>query len=371
MDAVPPTSTRPRSDASERLGVEQLSDLSQRRELWTRLADRSGNLFSTWEWADVWWRHFGDDRRLRLGVCLDATGAEVAILPLYEAFRSPVRVARLIGHGPGDELGPVCAPGERGVAEAMLRASADAGCDVLLADRLPGDREPAEGAWPEALGGVSLLRASSPVIDLAGLSWDEFLAQRSSNFRSQVRRKERKLVRDHDLSFRLAEDPGRLEADLDALFSLHRARWGEGGSGSFEGAREGFHREFAAIAMERGWLRLWLAEAADRPVAAWLGFRFGGADWYYQMGRDPDWDRSSVGFVLLAHTIRDAIEGGQRLYRLLRGDETYKSRFATGDPGLDTVACGLDRRGVAAVRAARLALALPPRLRGRVTRAVG
>src|SRR5947207_293111 len=75
-------------------------------------------------------------------------------------------------------------------------------------------------------------------------------------------------------------------------------------------------------------------------VAAWYGVRFGGAESYYQSGRDPDWERSSVGLVLLAHTMEQAMNDGMGEYRLLRGGETYKDRFATGDPGVETVAVG-------------------------------
>jgi hypothetical protein len=44
-----------------------------------------------------------------------------------------------------------------------------------------------------------------------------------------------------------------------------------------------------------------------------------------------------VGFVLLAHAIRAAADDGMVEYRLLRGDEEYKHRFGTHDPGLETV----------------------------------
>jgi CelD/BcsL family acetyltransferase involved in cellulose biosynthesis len=295
-------------------------------------------------------------------------GQAVAILPLYEGFERPVRVARFIGHGAGDELGPVCAPEERRAIPA-LRASAghpELRWDVLLAERLPVER-----GWGRALGGRLLGRDSTPVIDLGGRSWDEYLASRSSNFRSQVRRKERKLIREHGLTYRLSDDPARLDDDLGALFALHEARWREESSGALGGARVGFHREFAALAHERGWLRLWVAEIEGRPAAVWYGFRFGGADWYYQFGRDPAWDRASIGLVLLAHTVREAAQDGQRQYRLLRGDEPYKDRFATGDPGLETVAVARGARGRVAVGAAAAGLALPGPLRRRVTGAVG
>jgi CelD/BcsL family acetyltransferase involved in cellulose biosynthesis len=358
--------------AAAQLTLSATDGLEELREDWVRLGERSGNVFATWEWADVWWRHFGEEGTARPVACRDAAGTVVAILPLYEAFRRPLRVLRFIGGGAGDELGPICVPGEPGAATALRDAAATLGAQVLLAERLPTARGPGgDQRWPEALGGTLLRRESSPVVDLEGLDWDGYLATRSSNFRSQVRRKERKLIREADLSFRLCEDPERIQADLDELFRLHRARWQGTDSGALAGSREDFHREFAPLALERGWLRLWIAEAKGEPVAAFYGFRFGDADSYYQLGRDPKWDSYSVGLVLLAHTVRDATEADRREYRFLRGDEDYKGRFATADLGLDTIALSHGPAGNLAVAAAKAGLGMPAPIRGRLTRAVG
>ena len=120
---------------------------------------------------------------------------------------------------------------------------------------------------------------------------------------------------------------------------------------------EGFHRELAPLAYERGWLRLWFLDLDDRPVAAWYGFRFAGVESYYQAGRDPSLRDASVGLVLLAHSIREAAEDGMTEYRLLRGDEGFKQRLADGDPGVETFALargsGEPRRGRAAAVALR------------------
>src|SRR5207244_3847263 len=154
-----------------------------------------------------------------------------------------------------------------------------------------------------------------------GRRFDEYRAGRSRNFREQVRRRERKLSRDHDLRFRLTDNPQRLEEDLSSLIRLHEARWRGEGAGAFAGPFEAFHRDFAARALERGWLRLWTMEVDGSPAAAWYGVRFGGAESYYQGGRDPALDDLSPGFVLLAHTIRAAFDDGVREYRFLLGDE--------------------------------------------------
>jgi CelD/BcsL family acetyltransferase involved in cellulose biosynthesis len=197
----------------------------------------------------------------------------------------------------------------------------------------------------------------SPTIVIpAGSGWDDYLLDRSANFRQQVRRRTRKLSGALGIRFRFADDPGRLSADMDALIRLHGAQWG-GRSRAFRGAREAFHREFAKLALERGWLRLWLAEAEGAPVAAWYGFRFGAAEYFYQSGRDPAWDKYRLGAGLLEHSMREAFADGMREYRLLRGDEAYKQRYATETRRLLTIAVPRTLGGWAAVVGASVAAA--------------
>jgi CelD/BcsL family acetyltransferase involved in cellulose biosynthesis len=350
------------------LTLEPIDDLASVREDWTALAERAGNVFATWEWADAWWRVYGEGRPLRITSWRDASGRLVAVLPLYLSTRRPVRTLRFVGHGPADQLGPVCAPQDRSaVAEALKRllTHGSGGWDLLLAERLA----PAEG-WSGALGGRVVHREESPTLLIAGRSFDEFLASRSKNFREQVRRRDRKLRREHEVELRLT-DAERLDADLDALFRLHAARWSEGESSALTGSRERFHRDFAHRALERGWLRLWVLEADGAPRAAWYGFRFAEMDWYYQSGRDPEWERESVGFVLMSHTVRQAFDDGMTEYRLLRGGEEYKGRFASDEPGLETLALSRGLMGRGAIAAAAAARSMPPVLRRRALKLAG
>jgi CelD/BcsL family acetyltransferase involved in cellulose biosynthesis len=327
--------------------VEQIASLDAVRDEWSALACASGNVFSSWEWASTWWRQRGHDRPLLLHACRDADGRLAAILPLYLAAARPVRVARFLGHGPADELGPVCAHADRcAAARAIADAAARTRLDLLFAELLPGGHP-----WSADLGGRVVRREASPTLSLD--SWEPYLAERSANFRQQIRRRERRLARDHVLAFRLVDDPSRLDADLALLFRLHAARWGAGSP--FLRWRE-FHAEFARVALERGWLRLWFLDLDGRPAAAWYGFRFGRVESYYQAGRDLARRDASVGFVLLAHTIREAANDGMREYRFLRGGEPFKSRFADADPGLETVVLTRGVRGRLAGAAAAGAL---------------
>jgi CelD/BcsL family acetyltransferase involved in cellulose biosynthesis len=345
--------------------LNNLLSLDSFRDSWTALAAESANIFSTWEWASTWWKHYGASRRLLLHVCSTNDNQIVALLPLYLWCSRPLRIARLIGHGPADQLGPICAPTARvAAADALHHVAEHATVDLVLMELLSG-RE----SWGQSLRHQPLLGESSPTISL-GAGWDTYLAGRSGNLRQQIRRRERQLHRRHAVRFRLATARDRLQDDLTLLYALHRARWGAGSAFS---RFEAFHRDFAPIALDRGWLRLWFLELDERPAAAWYGFRFAGVESYYQAGRDPAFGHESVGFVLLAHSIRQAAEEGMLEYRLLRGAESFKLRFANADPGVETFAlargaAGKVARAAAAVglRSATVRSALR-RLRGRAT----
>jgi dTDP-4-amino-4,6-dideoxygalactose transaminase/CelD/BcsL family acetyltransferase involved in cellulose biosynthesis len=342
------TSVRARSRRPRPLHVEPHNDFEALSDEWRRLAEESTNIFATPEWVTTWWRHFGGGRQLLATACRSAAGEVVGILPLYLWTRRPVRILRFLGHGPGDQLGPLCASSDEPRLARALRGAVAEGplrCDVLLGERLPGD----EG-WSGLLGARTLLRESTPLIRFHHDSWEAFLRSLSARLRHEIRHDERKLAGEHALGYRLADDPARLQEDMDTLFSLHQARWG--GTSALTGAREAFHREFAARALERGWLRLWFLELDGRPVAAWYGFRFGGVDSFYQAGRDLAWQRSSVGLVLMTHTMRTALEQGAQEYRFLRGGEAYKFRFARDDRALETIALARGAAGAAAVAGA-------------------
>jgi CelD/BcsL family acetyltransferase involved in cellulose biosynthesis len=316
------------------------------RDHWEAMAERSENVFGTWEWASAGWRHFGGAAQPLPTRCRTAEGETFAVLPLYLRSHVGVRIARLMGHGPADELGPLCAPEDRAAAAgALLAALEDARADVFVGEAMRGD-----GQWPRLLQASVLSTEATPALRLEGLTWEDFLAARSSNFRQQIRRRERALHA-HGLRYRLCDDRARLDRDLDLLFALHRLRW-RGGDSEFT-RREAFHREFATLAFERGWLRLWFLELNGTEVAAWYGLRFGAVDWYYQAGRDPARDRSAVGFVLLAHSLREAMADGMREYRFGRGDEEYKSRFAGDESTVKTVVLARGLKGRLALAAAR------------------
>jgi CelD/BcsL family acetyltransferase involved in cellulose biosynthesis len=317
--------------------VADFDSLDAARDAWEQAARGQDNVFATWEWADAWWRVYGGRAEPAVRAVRDPAAGMAAVVPLQVTRRGPLRLARFIGHGPADQLGPVCAPEHRPAAAAALRSlvSDRVGArGLLLAERVRGD----EG-WEALLGARAVSRRSFPLLRIDGLRFDEWLATKSANFRQQAGRRERKLVRDRGLRFRLVTGGRELGAATDTLMRLHGARWGNASS-VLDPDRRRFYDAFLAAAADRGWVRLWLADFGERPVAAWLGFRYGGVEAYYQSGRDPAEERGGVGTALLVHTIREAFGDGLREYRFLLGDEAYKDKFASDDPGVDLMTYG-------------------------------
>jgi predicted N-acyltransferase len=99
---------------------------------------------------------------------------------------------------------------------------------VFLGEHLPGD------GWAGRIGATLGERKPDPFVRGSWESWDDYLASRSSNFRQELHRKERRLD-ERGLAFREVREASELDAALDVLFELHRAGWGDEASRWFSG----------------------------------------------------------------------------------------------------------------------------------------
>jgi CelD/BcsL family acetyltransferase involved in cellulose biosynthesis len=360
--------------------VTDLEELGGLEASWRRLAEERGNAFVTPEWCRCWMRHYGEGTAPLVLVARGEDGEVSGLLPLVQSGRGRFRKLRFPGANLGDYFHAV-APIDR---EAAVAAQ--------LATTVLAQRRPAWGSlildhvgtdriwWRELCRGISASRTRPyrtnvlPWIELAGVTWEAYLAGRSRNLRSQIRRKTNGLAERHELRFRRSAAQPELDADMQTFFRLHAERWkGRGGSAALTDRSRAFHADFAAAALERNWLRLWFLELDGEPVAAWYGWRVGDRYAYYLSGFSPRFAALSVGFVLLAQTIREAIEEGASRYDLLMGAEPYKLRFATGVQPVATVVAtprAHPLRLVAALDASlwRAGRRLPPGIRDRIRR---
>lgn len=302
---------------------------------WSRLlaSSLSNSLFLTWEWLHAWWTHLRGAAQLALLTV--RRGSELlAIAPFVShgpsllgsprlSFMGEGRIGSdyldvIVRHGAEDQALPVLAArlARTGATLRMrqLRITASAGSRLARDLRLAGCR-------------VRATRTHRcPYIALGGGSFEAYLATLGSEHRYNFQRKLRKLEAHHAMRFeRVSTESRRLEL-LPVLFELHGRRWSErGGSDGLAGPGiPEFHDTLTRVALERGWLRLFVLWLGDTPAATFYGFRYGRVFSFYQSGFDPRFAKLSVGLVSLGLAIESAIGEGAGEFDLLHGVEAYK-----------------------------------------------
>jgi CelD/BcsL family acetyltransferase involved in cellulose biosynthesis len=308
--------------------------------------------FLTWAWLSTWWRHFGARSELWVLCAYSPEDVLVGLAPLHirpeRLGPLSVRCVRFLGAGvvAPDHLDVIARPGmAAAVAEACAEHMADrrSEWDVLelrgFAPRAALGRALAarfEASGARGAAPYRRLEATSTYCPYIALpeSWEAYVQQLSSRRRRHLRQHQRHLEADYPgkVVYSTVQGPEHLAAALDALIRLHRKRWHDRGMlTAFDDRRYvAFHREVAAAFLRRGWLRLWTLAVGGTVVAVDYGLRVGNTFYAYQAGFDPDWADYSVGALLLAHTIREAIAEGAREYDLLRGLEPYKASWSNG-----------------------------------------
>jgi CelD/BcsL family acetyltransferase involved in cellulose biosynthesis len=346
--------------------IEEVEGFRRLRPEWNELlsSSPSDSLFLTWEWMFTWWKHLGGRRRLSI-LALRSGGELIAIAPL--ALRPPdygrlelFRSLEFLGTGSAgsDYLDLIVRAGREHLALPALAEYLTRGKVMLdMAQIRTGFSlalEFAEGIEARGWGLSASSTSVCPYIDLVGRSWDSYLAGLGPAHRANLQRRLRHLARSSEVQFREAESETERREFLIQLIDLHHRRRREmGGSEAFHTpALRAFHEEFSALALQRGWLRLYLLRLDSRPAAALYGFRYRRTFYFYQSGFDPAYRKQSVGLVVMGLTIRKALEEGAAEFDLLHGDEGYKSLWAR------------QRRGIGRLEA------YPPRARGALQRTV-
>jgi CelD/BcsL family acetyltransferase involved in cellulose biosynthesis len=204
------------------------------------------------------------------------------------------------------------------------------------------------------------------------MTWEGYLATLGAEHRYNFNRKWKRLNRDYTVQFEQVHTEEQCRESMDLVMELHNMRWrGRGGSDAFNTpGLAAFHREFSRLALDRGWLRLYVLRLNRQPAACLYGFLYGSTFYFYQSGFDSAYQKQSVGLVSMGLGIQHAIEVGAEEYDLLHGDEEYKShwsresrelsrlelfppgamgRICRGSVGLDRAARRLARRVISRV----------------------
>lgn len=322
-------------EVKEREGIVRL------RDEWRALQAQCPDLtpYQTWEWNAAWWEHYHARKRPHILLFRTArNGALVGIAPLYASFHlgTPLRRLAWLGTGPSDYLDIIAAPEHRAeVATAFLRAlnRGVRGWDIADLQQLRPDspilaHAPRPWKARPADDQAILPMEPCPYVSLPP-TWEELTQKLGKKMRSNLGYYDRLLQKTFsEVRYTLA-DASTLDAGMTALFALHQSRWNARWlPGVLGGKRtQAFHRDVAARFLEQGWLRLHLLFLDGEIRSALYCFVVGGRTLYYLGGFAPELSKYSLGTLLTAQAIRQAIAEGHTEFDFLRGNEAYKYRW--------------------------------------------
>lgn len=166
----------------------------------------------------------------------------------------------------------------------------------------------------------------SPYVDLRPREPAVLISSR--NLRQQVGRGLRVAERGGG-GLRVSTTASEVVTGLDALMSLHNERFRETSQVFATPERRRFHFEAAARLAEDSMARVYRLEVDGQDAALLYAFGLGERLYYYSMGMRPELGLSP-GRTLLGQTVLAAAAEGLAEFDLLRGEHTFKVRFASG-----------------------------------------
>ncbi len=311
---------------------------------WSELlaGDVDGHIFATPEWNRVWWEEFGEGKDLFVLTMNDEDGL-LAIVPLYRKVEQGRRVLRFVGGiDLTDYLGPICATRNRDRVAAQLvswLSQADIEWDEFDAHNMPvpfGFAEFFVDRVDRAGFAFTLDQEETSAVLLLAKDWDAYLQGLDSKDRHELRRKRRRIEREHpDATIRTATED-TLDQDLKMFIEMHRGAEGHKGHFMKPEIATFFDRVAHAFA-PLGWLRIDLLEIGERPVASTFSFDLNGTFYLYNSAYEPDVAWLSPGFVLVSELVKSCVERGLERFDFLRGPERYKYQLGAQAVPLNNV----------------------------------
>jgi CelD/BcsL family acetyltransferase involved in cellulose biosynthesis len=307
------------------LSVTKYASFADLRDEWNSLLGEANarGPFLIWEWQRLWWQTFAGDEDLWL-LAVREGDAVIGIAPLA---LSDGKVGFACGSDVSDFLDIVVRrEREEAVAEAVISYLGEQ--DWRELDLCCMHPEAAALRYFPSLLHRQGLRVetprldTSPVVDLPG-DWDAFQAALSKKDRHELRRKYRRLTSEATVSTYVLVGSEIGPREVDDFLTLHRLSTPD--KAAFMDERmEGYFREVFRRFAGDGYIRLYLMEVDGRRVSAALCFDPGDEILLYNSGYDPAYSRLSVGLLLKAFCVQDAVALGRRRFDFLRGDERYK-----------------------------------------------
>ena len=313
--------------------INRFEDVAGRRLAWNALwaQTRNASFFQSFDWLDVYWRHFGGSQQMRT-LMVYACGQPIGILPLVvRTEQTGVGRLRVLTY-PLDDWGTFYGPiGPNPTATLLAgmqhvrRTPRDWDLvDLRWVDAADCDR----GRTPQAMTLAGLQPqeetwARAPQIEIRG-TWEAYLKGRAKKWRHNVHRLQRRIQELGRVQFIRHRPGGDSQGDGDPRWDLYDAcvhlaeRSWQGSSTTGTTLSHphvrAFLRDVHETATRKGCLDLNLLVVDDRPAAFAYNYYYQGLVSGLRMGYEPDLSAAGPGTVLQQLILEDSYRRGDLLY---------------------------------------------------------
>ncbi|MGM0577621.1 MAG: GNAT family N-acetyltransferase [Myxococcota bacterium] len=314
------------------------SELGRLRDEWRALVDSSpdATLFETWEWITTWLDHFWRDRPLAF-LEVRRRGTLVGVAPLLDDRRGEIwhpgsMVLPVNAHAKWSDL--VHGGDAASVLEAVLWHARRFHPQQTLA--LP--RQRVDSAVTQAIREeplpmghgmrVHAVRGAPSVRNPGGrAAWEAGLHKK---VRHELKRKARRIRRDHDVVMRVVTRPEDVDAALDQVLYVEDRSWKavEDTSLTTEPGIEAFYRDLAHRLARAGWWRQYLLYVDGEPAAHLFGAVFNGRYFAMKTSYDGTLRRLSPGLLLMHEAIGRSLDDGLASFELLGEPSRWKAEMS-------------------------------------------
>lgn len=305
---------------------------------WTELLPRaySDNVFLTPTWQNLWWTQFSKSGKLHLLAFRDREKL-IGIAPLIEKNSSIYFLGDtdlfdyhdfIVDSKYLDDFYDKLSSYFTASPWSSIKLHS-LGNESPTLKQLPG--KICSMGWNSKI----VLEDSVPGMNLPQ-NWDEHLAKLGKKHRHELKRKIRRLEDNGPYNVISSGDVNSSKVSIEEFLDLMKASKEEK-SRFMTADREVFFREMVHVLSSEKTLNLYFLEVQDHIVASAICFDYNGSRFLYNSGYNPQFSHLSVGLILKAFTVRDAIESGFHYFDFLRGDEPYKYHLGGQESHISTL----------------------------------
>ncbi len=307
---------------------------------WKELFSKSdsSNIFTSWEWNSLWWKHFGDGNEL-LVLTVEDEGEIIGIAPLMAVPGSIPLLTRPVvtffGGVLADYAGFLISRKRKEVLRSMIEfLQGQNRFGVINFGRIcetSPDYMPLKDVI-DSLESRCVVSVSNvnPALRIEN-TWDEYFRSVSKGVRQDIRTSHNRAKTEGGIIF---EDHDEAKPEImEQFFRLHKERQADKiGKSIFESkeVRE-FINELAASFSSMKWLDISILRLKDRVVSIVFAFRHNGEFYYWIPVFDSNFSKYSPGKVHLYYLLMQCFEQKFTRFDLMRGGEPYKLKWSNSE----------------------------------------